>query len=324
MSQVHKGVFHNDVDAWVARFENLPGLRRFHAGVADELRPFLAADLTDAFATSLAYYQLTGRKGLWIYRYGQGVLMVCLHPHVDSRLLIFPPLGKGGPGLLPIFCDIVPFPLDGIQLARFRNFKTYMSGCLRLSLRVIQEPILDWLFPCHILSASTVASAAMHGKHFSEIRRRIRQAAEFDVDIVSFPDFMPDVKDIRHLWADNKHVAQGPTGSDQYYEELFSGRLDFARLRGHFYKVHGVVEGFTIWELPYKRNGQVVSLAHIVNHSIAGLSEFGMHAMCCELHAQGYERVNVGGSEDAGLDMFKRKFAPVKSYRLFSADVLAE
>lgn len=57
-------------------------------------QPAFARD--DTYLNSPLYYVLTGRKGVWVHEGFGAVMVVCAHPHVADRLLVFPEIGNAG------------------------------------------------------------------------------------------------------------------------------------------------------------------------------------------------------------------------------------
>ena len=59
---------------------------------------------------------------------------------------------------------------------------------------------------------------------------------------------------------------------------------------------------------------------NLCNTAYRGLPEFLIRATAEKLHANGIPFLNLGGSETAGLDRFKNKFAPAFSLALCSLE----
>jgi hypothetical protein len=62
---------------------------------------------------------------------------------------------------------------------------------------------------------------------------------------------------------------------------------------------------------------------NLCNVACRGLPEFLINATAEKLHANGIPFLNLGGSETAGLDRFKNKFAPALSITLCSLEAKA-
>lgn len=71
-----------------------------------------------------------------------------------------------------------------------------------------------------------------------------------------------------------------------------------------------------IWEESKKHHA--VSIAGL-SIGEKGASEYTYHAMAQELLKSDFHSVCIGGSEEQGLDQFKRKMNPIQSVTLTSA-----
>ena len=87
---------------------------------------FLKAELSgeqkarvDSYLNSPLYYLLTGRKGARLYKNHHSAVVVCAHPHIQDRLLVFPEIGKADYELTASVLNMLNPPKNGVQLARY-------------------------------------------------------------------------------------------------------------------------------------------------------------------------------------------------------------
>ena len=132
----------------------------------------------DTYINSPLYYLLTGRKGAWCFHNRSSSVVVCRHPHVNERLMIFPEIGDSGFDLTLSVLGSLQHPINGIQLSRFTEediiniskkiHNTGRSPSFNISL--MQEDIMDWRYPVRILDTKLVST--MEDSSFKKIRSR--------------------------------------------------------------------------------------------------------------------------------------------------------
>lgn len=284
-----------------------------------------ASEACDAYLMSPIYYQITGRKGLWVYSSpsGQSFGFICRHPNVQQRLLVFPPLGQADYPFLDAMLAQLPRPVSGIQLARFtqRQMDDLRTAGSK-NFNVIEEKTLDWRYPCHVLSAQAVA--ALSGSSFHNVRRNVNKVVKLDVQVMPLDDNQNIAKceHIVNSWLEGRQEACRPEANPDYFDSLFvSWRHHRQRLDGLLLVVEGEPQGFSIWEWPASPEKPVIGHAYVSNSAVKGLPEFGLHKTCVEIARRHFTFLAIGGSEYIGLDFFKRKFRPARSCQLISAEI---
>lgn len=285
---------------------------------------------------SAAYYLLTGRDGLWLHEGYGSCLVTCLHPHIPERLLVFPEIGDSNGRLAAHVLNTIDSPKNGIQLARhtaqdIQCVNQAMTGlpCARKFKIVVRpEKVLDWLYPVHILDTDVVT--AMHGSAFQKIRGKYRQA-EAGIRVLSLRDdnTLRMMRACLKYWEGSMIFAAKDEGADDllsYYDTLFAMVMAWPEMFGGLVFLQGRKPvGFTVWDMPARSKeaaGCGNLLANLSDITVTGLSEFMVVETCRHLRESGIERINFGGSENEGLDTFKRKFQPAESLQLCSADIV--
>jgi len=287
----------------------------------------------DTYATSPAYYALTGRKGFWLYQNENSYVPICWHPNTDGQILVFPPRGANNNLIMQRLLAEIPAPPCGIRLARLSE-ENYSSDWLAKATRAIgrkvrlipiQETVLDWRFPVHILSTTVVAS--LEGNHFLRTRNYVKHLKQRNVQIEHLTrEHTAHVMDFVFRWA-NKRTTNVNELIELIspYQETFSLLDDEAlHLDGLVIKIDGQIQAVTMWERPNTKTGIANALVNLCNTSIKGLSDFAMKVTSEELLSQSILHINYGGSETEGLDNFKKKFLPTYSIPLRSIEAVVE
>ncbi|MHA1539485.1 MAG: hypothetical protein ACTSXQ_03305 [Alphaproteobacteria bacterium] len=288
----------------------------------------------DSYTLSPSYYAMTGRKGAWIYQKNNTALVLCWHPNVENEILIFPEIGPSE--ILEDLLQEISFPLNMIKICRVPEINAEkihqrLSSHIpteRAKFKIIDEPVLDWRYPVHILSTKNVCK--MQGKAFSCFRGRYNKITKNH-----------SLK-IRHLSnrlvSQNKHEIEDllKRWSLQFGERLSGGDwLGHVELLLNLYQkedtdLYGttiycdddIVESVNIFDKPLLDGLASNYLSPFFNKEIKGLSEFSYYTVCSALYNLGFETLNIGGSENEHLDRYKRKFAPIKSIRLKTIEIL--
>lgn len=280
----------------------------------------------DDYAASAFYQRITGRAGQWYYGCRTSAGLVCLHPNRPERLLIFPPRGVPELTMLPKLLRTLPVMPDGIQLARFSAASLTTVAQCNLGSRYIvpqAEDILDWRYPCHILDTAMITAGT--GAALAEMRRDLRKSASAQLTAVPLDRARHGAgcAAIAEQWAMAKTALCAPQSALNFYQALLEAWQNTPELDGQALLTPRGLAGFTLWEPPKYLGSAAIYHAGLSDAGTKGATAFGIQSMCRSLQARGIATVNIGGSETRNLDWFKRKFAPVRSYQLFSADLVS-
>jgi hypothetical protein len=284
----------------------------------------------DSYLNAPLYYILTGRKGIWVHEGYGAIMVVCRHPHIEDRLLVFPEVGHAEGKLAASVLSGLEPPPGGVQLARFTAYDleslkdalSQQNSSSRIdSIKVVQEESLDWRYPAHMLDTARVAR--VEGNEFAKIRNKCRKT-EGATEILDLQD-PAALRAMRaaHKYWEGSMVLRNQDGSDSngYYMTLFAMIEEWPHLFNGLVFMQGKRPvGFTVCDAPFMK--KVNLLANLSDATVAGLADYQIVATCRAMSAKGVIALNFGGSETESLDLFKRKFMPVKSLELLSADVL--
>ena len=314
---------------WETAFEAIEGVTRVGEDDLARLQKLLSdCDDEDSYLTSPIYYTFTGRKGLWVYEKDGGFLFVCWHPNVPNQILIFPQIIKHDTDLITDILLKIPEPAGGVRIVRVKKNAQIRRGTLShyspsFTLRTCEEDVLDWKYPVHLLS--TEAVTVLVGHQFMYIRNRLRQLKIHSVNIVPYDAILYSraLENLLHRWA-----THNATNQEEYdnlyapYENLFSLSMEkISGLSGLMFFVDDTLQAVSLWDVSNASRKTANLFVNICNTEIRGLSELLTVKSCETLQQQGVARLNLGGSEWAGLDTYKRKFCPVTSVELHSANV---
>jgi hypothetical protein len=270
----------------------------------------------DLYSISPSYFALTGRKGLWIYGDESRGMIIARHPNISDTLLFFPPFGPNGVALIDLAMNDDDLPSHKIQLARLSSEDADIFS-YAANKKPGREEKLDWIYPVHILNID--ALVAHKGKHFADFRNNLGRA--YRLNTYSLPlDISKHEHLVRQLifeWAQNHE-------SDYSVEDLIMPtHMSLYLKKSSSLPIHGRIifedtkpVGFILWEETRPGSGQAVGLCNASISKSKGISEYTYFEMCRALQERGYNRVCVGGSEESGLDAFKRKMAPEYSVEL--------
>lgn len=282
---------------------------------------------TDSFLLSPAYYALTGRRGAWLCERNDNKVVICQHPHFDNHLMIFPEIGAGDGSLIASLISQLNPQTHTIQLARFcqdrLNAVEHHLKKQGLILRQEVEKVMDWQYPLHILDTEKIAR--LDGSDFRNIRQKYRKIDRAKVKKISLQDetALRALKACTKYWQGNQILYNKMTDApdDGFYQALFSCLEHHPSLFDGFLLFYNErIAGFSIWDTP-THNETVNLIANLVDIHWAGLAEYQLVTTCDILQKKGIRFLNRGGSEQKGLDDFKKKFSPVKSIMLYSAFV---
>ncbi|MGB9154144.1 MAG: phosphatidylglycerol lysyltransferase domain-containing protein [Alphaproteobacteria bacterium] len=280
----------------------------------------------DSYAVSPAYYAFTGRRGLWLYHYDGTYLPMCWHPNIDGQILVFPPRGKKNYAAITALLDEAPAPPLGFLLARFKpqeisQLKTFYAFVRRVSFEPVEEEVLDWRYPARILS--TLNTAQMIGHDYMLIRNRVRQTHKYSLDVQPLSiKHIPEIETLALRWA-NRQAERPDELIDlitPYKETLRLLKHKKLGLDGLVFIAEGQIQAVTMWDISNPVHKVANLYMNLCNVTYRGLSEFSIQATALKLCADGVPLLNLGGSETAGLDHYKNKFAPVLSVTLCSLE----
>ncbi|XWN32114.1 MAG: phosphatidylglycerol lysyltransferase domain-containing protein [Devosia sp.] len=304
----------------------VPGVQKVEDANLPMLQEILnRAHWDDPYAGSAGYYGMTGRYGLWLAARAGAFMVMARHPGRPDKLLVFPPAGDNWQRVLaPVLRTVATLP-GGFQLARFPPPLAHQAHRLatwaapNAALSRSDEDALDWRYPVHVLDPAAVASHV--GSPFKDFRKNVGRV---DASRITTEDLHPhchrnDVRVINRAWAAvrGQHEASAVAALAQPHLRLLD-LMDHLPIKGRLYRLNGEAAGFAIWEETDPAQGVANSLADLTTRRIKGLSEFIYADMCAVISVAGFKTVCIGGSEEAGLDAFKRKMQPVRSVQLAS------
>ncbi len=299
-----------------ARF--LSGMRKLDINDYKILEEYLAPlDNDDPYALSPAYYLMTGRKGLWLYQEQEYFLLFCWHPNIKGQILVFLPQQRESSSIWDKFLTQIPEPPAGILAARIQN--DHIKGAY-----AIEEQTLDWVYPVQTLSTQDVI---LHkGNRFRDLKVNLNRIGKENIDVKSITDtgIFIEALQLINKWS-NAHENEEYEIQDLSDPQIFMLkllRLNPDKLDGFVVYHNGVAAGVSVWEkLPQEIANSFVSVAR---PEVRSLSEYIGYQVCSQLHSEGIRHVCIGGSENIGLDYFKRKFNPIHSLSLrsFSAPLI--
>ncbi len=274
------------------------------------------AQSDDPYLLSVAYFATTGRKGLWIYRGDESIIIFCRHPNVEGKHLIFPPIPL--PGKKRTLSDLGVFIKDhGSRMGQFQLFRfcgtqaheaTEMLNTLDLPWTFAQRPetVLDTLYPSHIVAARSLA--APDNPDMRYFRRRIKRIDDHKIGIY----------DLRHpavpQMANTIFAHWGIEESD-YASYLLRLPATSTNMNGLCLTYEKAPAAIALWDVT---NNIANALVAIADTDISGMSAYLYHQIGRQLENDGVPFLCLGGSEEEGLDFFKMKMAPVQSVSLCS------
>lgn len=321
---------------WTVELSANPNVRNFSPEIIAKyfvMHDFTRCDL-DSYSLSPAYYTMTGRKGAWVYEKNDTAIVICDHPNVEGKALIFPEIGKGG--ILPDLIEEMPSPPNGFQLARVPAAKTRNtqeeldSKYPNMKFIEVPEYAQDWLYPAQIFCTRSVAN--LNGGSFGRARGRynhFRKNNEVCVKNLSNGVFCNNKKEIQAFiqrWSDNFKGTSDELSAwlHPLYFMLSVLEKGQCSLDATIIYCNGKIEAINIYEKPAVQNLPANLLFPFYNTSIKGLSEYSIIDLCSRLHDEGIHKLDIGGSETEGLDRYKRKFNPVESKELSTIEVIKE
>jgi hypothetical protein len=303
----------------VFRYFNFPEFLSLQLENLASLRSFLSGATSDDFYTvSPAYYAMTGRKGLWLYGDEERCMIVARHPNLPHTVLFFPPIGPDRVSLIESALRHLFLPEGCVHLARLSDKDKDVIGFYEeKGLKAEREAVLDWAYPAYTLNTEAVL---LHkGADFKDFRKNLNRARAQNAYSIPFEAGKHEeiVQKIVLSWAmrhEGRYSLEDLTAPAQSVMSL---------AKQASLSVHGLIiyenespAGFIFWEETKPETGQAASIWGTSISFFKGISEFTYFEMCRVLHERGYREVCIGGSEEAGLDAFKRKMMPEKSVEL--------
>jgi hypothetical protein len=275
----------------------------------------------DPYLLSPAYYAMTGRNGLWLYRGETSRIIFCRHPNVENKYLIFPIIRLGdddGLNDLSAFIKDYAHDLDDFQFFRFSQDQAQAladkmnADHPAWSFIIEPEKILDTTFPTHIISTHNLTRPNMPEMRY--YRRRMNKIESADIKILDIhqPDAKAMAREVFRQWDE---------AGSQYADYLVHYTGTGLHTDGFCMLYQGQPSGVALWDI---RDGTASALVTISNTSIPGMSAYLYHEMGRVLGADNVPHICLGGSEDEGLDFFKRKLNPLRSVSLVSVQATAK
>jgi hypothetical protein len=220
---------------------------------------------------------------------------------------------------------------ENVQLARFSDADYRgLAGCLaescqELSVVVLptEEKVLDWAYPVYTLSTHNVA--ARTGRPYEQLRQRLHKIDRFLLRVETIvlerdeEKLLRLVTDWTSKFSDTSYTPTDLMGPTQALFRIWQAYPD--KFSGQIVSLGGQVMSYCVWEKPIRPEWPANQLLTAASHDIKGASEWQMVLMCEELSSKNVGLVNIGGSEDHGLDRYKRKFSPIQALRVGSLKI---
>jgi hypothetical protein len=164
-------------------------------------------------------------------------------------------------------------------------------------------------------------TAQMLGHEYMLIRNRVRQTKKYLVDIYPLSsEHIPEIEALAYRWANRQAEAPDELIDlvSPYKKTLHLLNYEKLGLDGLVFVIENQIQAVTIWDVSNPQHKMANLYMNLCNVTYRGLSEFSIKATAAKLCEDGVPLLNLGGSETAGLDNYKNKFAPVLSINLCS------
>jgi hypothetical protein len=303
-----------------------------------ELRQILLDSCTDdVYCRSPLYFAFTGRGIVWTVKHENCFIVLLPHPNVDETLLVFFPSVSSACELARQVNTLFSFKLflktfREVLLARIpepiaeETLKgTHHLDCGRFE--KVDERIMDWVFPSYDVLLERLVDPK--GGKLKTYRKKIRRFQHQDVLVIKAKTLGPRelkraVADINKNWIRTKRNNEksyyisdiSPRELMECYQTMVRINSDItSEMDGLVLKRGNSYLAFSFWERLRHENAISCFAALPCSHE-KGLSEYLYHCVADQLIQEGYKTMCIGGSETAGLDHFKRKFAPSHSHPL--------
>ncbi|MEM8833347.1 MAG: hypothetical protein AAGB32_02285 [Pseudomonadota bacterium] len=278
--------------------------------VTDEDLEFLQEKLDahktqDPYQKSANYYAMTGRNGLWMIEEGDSTVIICQHPNDADIKLIFPVIGMKNERLLLKTISALKQTNTDYRFARFENLPFEER---RYPIQAIKEDILDWTFPVYTIDCALISQH--EGKNFGKFRQKLNRIDTTNIQAMDLDanHHEKDVLSVLDEWS--------PQGQKRVYYRLLNLMRKNRNLKGRIVFEGDTPIGFSIFEVATNRVAN--AFAHIGLHRYGGASQYVMKDMCQTLLQNDIKQVCIGGSENEGLDRFKKELAPIETTYLQS------
>jgi hypothetical protein len=275
----------------------------------------------DPYQNSPAYYLMTGRKGLWFYHGDFEKVVLCQHPNLESKLIIFPPRENAGWQDIAKFMDTHGQNYQSMRIARVSADQAddisskLNTKSQKYQFNAVIEDVLDFKFAVHTLDTQRLVSKT--GPGLKEFRRFLRRVESTDITVkdIDFENCKEAYQAVIASWRQIKNLDQDDSSYCAYLIEQLGKHLN---LKGQIIDHQNKPCGLVIWEMPVSGHKIANALVTVTSRTPSGISEYIHWLMAKALTENNVSRVCIGGSETPGLDQFKRKFDPVQSIELMS------
>ncbi|WP_297766567.1 hypothetical protein [uncultured Muriicola sp.] len=289
---------------------------------------FSAAASDDPYYISPTYYALTGRRGLYLYKNEDQdkkptTFLFCIHPNIQNTILAFPPFGHNPAQAINSLVEELRGTGIRFQLGRVSSNSDLCKTLINdndTGFRQKIEDTLDWTYPLHTVNCQDLTEHK--GKNYSRIRQvmnKFRRSSALTRDI----DFSKDhslIDSLSQNWEDNtNHYENYDIKFTEYFQHLVSmaNNEPALNLRGLIVSIDGVNKGFSIWEPPQQRHGAANLFAsQVTDFEITNLATYLTVKSAERMLEEGTERMCLGGSENIGMDTYKRGFVPEKTLEM--------
>ncbi len=295
---------------------------------------FKKASLDDAYLISPTYYMLTGRRGLWLYKHAtrnndeKTACLFCLHPNIKDTVIIFPPFGCNTPAAISRLIDKVSIEGINFQIGRIAKESGMVCELNKfLNGRIVEknEDVLDWAFPVHTIDCNKLL--AQKGGKYKRIRQVMKKfnATSPTIREINFTDDFSSIKKMSEDWEkSNQHYDKYNVDFNKYFETLIdvAVRAPSIGLKGIIISIDGIDSGFSIWE-------HALNKEKIANLFASQVSNFELDSLSAYLTVKSVEHaflggakyMCLGGSENYGMDRYKRGFVPEQSKDLITVEI---
>lgn len=284
---------------------------------------FEASSSSDPYYISPTYYAVTGRRGLWLYKHqddqgAQTAMLLCLHPNLKDTVLIFPPFGEHPAEAIKAFVDKISDLNVKIQIARVTE--PQIASWKLKDFKRVDESVLDWKFPVHTIDCAELC--AHEGGAYARIRQTVNKFRKANAQIreIDFVQDAPMISRLAQSWEGNtSHYDNYDVTFNDYFGRLglLAKREPALGLRGLVVTINGEDKGFSIWE-PGKTANLFAS--QVADFSMTNLATYLTVESARKMREEGSEALCLGGSENEGMDRYKRGFVPAQSTTLHTLE----
>jgi hypothetical protein len=283
----------------------------------------------DPYVISPTYHALTGRRGLWLYKDidaqgKQTFCLFCLHPNLLNAIIIYPAFGNNETQIVSTLISKLGTLNANLQIGRVQEQSPLLSiaeKTKRALLSVEEEKVLDWLYPAHTIDCTSLVERK--GKDYGRIRQtmnKFNKRCDTEIRLIDFKKDYATIRSICDVWEDNStHYDNYDITETDYFERLFNlaNKFPYLGLKGLIVSVDGIDKGFSIWELSQSTN-KIANLfaSQISDTNLTNLMTYLTVESAKYMLEDGAKYMCLGGSENAGMDRYKRGFIPAYSTAL--------